>query len=229
LFCNSPHTEARSRNRRKSAHVSGDSASELIANRKTQAALANPRHAALGAILRGGSVDIDFYFHDFRPAAVQGSTRELEKSWCRRLGESPWSNTIEVYVGTPARFFINGEEVKRSELGPKLTEQLGRRAEWTVYFEADPDTLFMDDAYALDTIQACGARVVWVTPKMREEWQQNPKKGREATRSKNWTNFSANSRLRRLTEKVGTGNPQKDPIPVVGRLASLFASYYSEH
>ena len=88
---------------------------------------------------------------------------------------SPWSDTIEVYVGTPARFFINGEEVKRSELGSKLTEKLGRRAEWTVYFEADPDTLFMDDAYALDTIQACGAKVIWVTPKMRKEWQHKPR------------------------------------------------------
>jgi hypothetical protein len=27
----------------------------------------------------------------------------------------------------------------------------------------------MDDACAIDTIQACGAKVVWVTPKMREE------------------------------------------------------------
>jgi biopolymer transport protein ExbD len=92
--------------------------------------------------------------------------------------KSPWSEAVEVYVGAPARFFINSEEVKRSELGSKLTEQLGRRAEWTVYFEADPDTLFMDDTYAIDTIQACGARVVWVTPKMREEWQQKPKGSR---------------------------------------------------
>jgi biopolymer transport protein ExbD len=89
--------------------------------------------------------------------------------------KSPWPDTLEVYVGAGARFFINGIEVERSELCTKLLEQLARRAEWTVYFEADNDTLFMDDAYAIDTIQACGAKIVWVTPKMRQEWQhKNP-------------------------------------------------------
>jgi hypothetical protein len=33
------------------------------------------------------------------------------------------------------------------------------------------DTSFGDDAFALDTIQACETTVVSVTPKMREEWQ----------------------------------------------------------
>jgi hypothetical protein len=84
--------------------------------------------------------------------------------------KSPWPETLGVYV-SPAHFFINGEEVKRSELGSKLAARLGRRAEWTVYFEADPDTVFADDAYALDTIQGCGANVLWITPKMRAEWQ----------------------------------------------------------
>lgn len=86
--------------------------------------------------------------------------------------KSPWPETLEVYVARPARFFINGEEVSRSDLGPKLSQQLARRAEWTVYFEADPESLFMDDAFAMDTIQSCGARVVWITPKLRQEWQQ---------------------------------------------------------
>lgn len=85
--------------------------------------------------------------------------------------KSPWPDAIEVYVGANARFFINGTELERRELRTKLLEQLARRAEWSVYFEADNDTLFMDDVYAIDTIQACGAKVVWVTPKMREEWQ----------------------------------------------------------
>jgi hypothetical protein len=51
-----------------------------------------------------------------------------------------------------------------------MTESVWQ-AEWTVYFEAEPDTLYMDDVYAIDTIQACGAKVSWITPKMREEWQ----------------------------------------------------------
>lgn len=89
--------------------------------------------------------------------------------------KSPWPDTLEVYVGLPARFFVNGQEVERNDLHAKLIEQLSRRAEWTVYFEADPGTAYMDDLYAIDTIQACGAKLFWVTPKIREEWKQKSK------------------------------------------------------
>ena len=40
---------------------------------------------------------------------------------------------------------------------------------WTVYFEADQDTLNMNAIYAMDTIQGLGAKLVWITPKVREE------------------------------------------------------------
>jgi hypothetical protein len=43
---------------------------------------------------------------------------------------------------------------------------------WTVYFEADFGTLNMDAIYAMDTIQGLGARLVWITPKVREEIQR---------------------------------------------------------
>ena len=85
---------------------------------------------------------------------------------------NPWPDTLEVYVRAPARFFVNGQEVSRDELHAKLTEQLVRRPEWTVYFEADPDITYMEAVYAIDTIQACGGKLVWITPKMRENWQQ---------------------------------------------------------
>ncbi len=42
----------------------------------------------------------------------------------------------------------------------------------TVYFEADYDTLNADAIYAMYTIQALGAKLVWITPKVREELQQ---------------------------------------------------------
>lgn len=115
-----------------------------------------------------------FIFMIFGPLPSRGlfvSWRQPAVVW----EKSPWSETLEVYVGPSARFFINGTEIKRSELRTKLLDQLGRRAEWTVYFEADSDTAFGNAVYALDTIQACGAKVVWVTPKMREEWQHNSK------------------------------------------------------
>ena len=88
--------------------------------------------------------------------------------------KSPWPDTLEVYVRTPGRFFVNSEEVDRNELRSKLVGQLGRRVEWTVYFEADADTPYVDAVYAIDVIQACGAKLIWVTPKMREQWQRMP-------------------------------------------------------
>jgi hypothetical protein len=42
---------------------------------------------------------------------------------------------------------------------------------WTEYFEADNASLFQETAFAIDTIQRLGAKVIWITPKMREEWQ----------------------------------------------------------
>jgi hypothetical protein len=41
-----------------------------------------------------------------------------------------------------------------------------------VYFEADSDVQYIDAIYAIDTIQGCGAKLFWITPKMREEWRQ---------------------------------------------------------
>jgi biopolymer transport protein ExbD len=88
--------------------------------------------------------------------------------------KSPWPDTLEVYVQAPARFFVNSEEVKRNDLRSKLNEQLGHRVEWTVYLEANADTSYMDAVYAIDVIQGCGAKLVWVTPKMREQWRHKP-------------------------------------------------------
>jgi biopolymer transport protein ExbD len=84
--------------------------------------------------------------------------------------KSPWPETLAVYVRPNGRFFVNGEEVERSNLRAKLLEHLSRRVEWSVYFEGDDDTL--DDIYAMDTIQGCGAKIIWITPKLREEWRQ---------------------------------------------------------
>ena len=84
--------------------------------------------------------------------------------------KSPWPEALEIYVATPARFFVNTTEVRREDLRAKLLEQLGRRVEWTVYVEADIDTNFGDAVYAMDVIRACGGKVSWITPRMRKEW-----------------------------------------------------------
>ena len=93
--------------------------------------------------------------------------------------KSPWQETLGVYVRPHGHFFVNGEEVERGSLRTKLLEHLSRRVEWTVYFEADFDTLYMEDIYAIETIQGCGAKLIWITPKMREEWrhkEQSPQR-----------------------------------------------------
>lgn len=83
--------------------------------------------------------------------------------------DSPWKENVSVYVLPGRRFFVNGKEVERDELRARLLDEMGQRKMWTVYFEADPDTLFMDAAYAIDTIQALGAKLIWLTPQTRAE------------------------------------------------------------
>jgi biopolymer transport protein ExbD len=114
-----------------------------------------------------------FIFMIFGPLPPNG----LFVSWKRDAvawEKSAWPDTLGVYIRTPARFFLNGAEVDRNDLHSKLMEQLGRRAEWTVYFEADADTAYGDAVYAIDVIRGCGAKLIWVTPKMREQWRHTP-------------------------------------------------------
>jgi len=71
------------------------------------------------------------------------------------------------------RFSVNGELVRREDLGNKLSQELAaKRMVWSVYYEADQETLFGDTVYAIDTIQGLGARVIWITPRIREEWKR---------------------------------------------------------
>jgi biopolymer transport protein ExbD len=88
------------------------------------------------------------------------------------VAQSPWTEMLGVYVDGQRQFYINGQKVGRVALGTKLKKGLGRRAGWTVYFEAAPDDPFMDAAYVIDTVQGLGAKVIWITPKMREALKQ---------------------------------------------------------
>jgi len=77
-----------------------------------------------------------------------------------------------VYLAVGEKYYINGEPVPRDGLRTRLQQELNKRLVWTVYFEADYDTLNMDAVYAMDTIEGLGATLVWITPKVREEWRQ---------------------------------------------------------
>jgi biopolymer transport protein ExbD len=85
---------------------------------------------------------------------------------------SPWPETLSVYLGPGEKYFVNGHPVPREALRANLQQELNRRMVWTVYFEADGDTLNMNAIYAMDTIQGLGAKLVWITPKVRQELER---------------------------------------------------------
>jgi len=86
---------------------------------------------------------------------------------------------MSVYIGDRGQFYVNGKAIKTKDLDVALKDQLGRRAVWTVYVEADPNSMFADTVYAIDTIQGVGGKVVWITPKMRAEWKKRNYSTRE--------------------------------------------------
>ena len=86
--------------------------------------------------------------------------------------QSPFPETMAVYVDARRKFYVNGKVVARQDLGREVEKELARRGVWTVYFEADNDSLYMDAIYAMDTIQGLGAKVIWITPKTRENWKK---------------------------------------------------------
>jgi biopolymer transport protein ExbD len=88
------------------------------------------------------------------------------------IEKSPSTETMAVYVDGKRGFFVNGKQVAREELHSRLLGELVRRGIWVVYFEADGNCPYMDAAYAIDTIQGLGAKLIWITPKTREEWKK---------------------------------------------------------
>jgi biopolymer transport protein ExbD len=93
--------------------------------------------------------------------------------------KSPWPETLGVYLAPGEKYYINGRPVPREALGASLLQELSHRMVWTVYFEADPDTMYMDAIYAMDTIRGCGAKLVWITPRVRKEFQQRDQPPRQ--------------------------------------------------
>lgn len=97
---------------------------------------------------------------------------ELRTQYSVAGQKSPWQETLGVYLAVGERYYVNDQLVSREDLRARLQQELSRRAVWTVYFEADYDTLNMNAIYVMDTIQGLGAKLVWITPKVREELQQ---------------------------------------------------------
>jgi biopolymer transport protein ExbD len=113
-----------------------------------------------------------FLFMIFVPLKPKGLLVDFRGVKTVGVEKSPWTETLGVYVDAQRGFFVNQQPVAREELRGRLQEELLRRGIWVIYFEADSNCLFMDAVYAIDTIQGLGAKLVWITPKMREEWKQ---------------------------------------------------------
>jgi biopolymer transport protein ExbD len=86
--------------------------------------------------------------------------------------KSPWQETLSVYLASGEKYYLNGRPVPREALGAILQQELNHRMVWTVYFEADSDAMYMDAIYAMDKIQERGGKLVWITPRVRQELLQ---------------------------------------------------------
>jgi biopolymer transport protein ExbD len=84
---------------------------------------------------------------------------------------SPATETLSVYLDDHRRFWVNGKPIAGEELRQELKDELGKRIVWTVFFEAHENTRFSDSEEAMDTIQSLGAKLVWLTPRTREDFR----------------------------------------------------------
>jgi biopolymer transport protein ExbD len=109
-----------------------------------------------------------FLFMVDTPLTPRGFTVNFGKPRVALWQNSPVTETLGVYVDCPA-FYVNGQRAEREELRAKLKEELGKRIVWTVYLEARDDCRFSDAVYAMDAIHELGGKLVWLTPRTREE------------------------------------------------------------
>ena len=86
--------------------------------------------------------------------------------------KSPWQETLSVYLALGEKYYVNNKPARQEDLRKTLQNELSHRMVWVAYFEADNDTLNMDAVYAMDVIQGLGAKLIWITPKVRRELQQ---------------------------------------------------------
>jgi biopolymer transport protein ExbD len=111
-----------------------------------------------------------FVFTTVTPRTPAGLFISLGRSQWATAPESPWPTSLSVYITAQKDFLVNGRPVPRDKLRSELQEKLARSMVWTVYLEADSNTSFGDTVYLIDTIQGLGAKAVWITPKVRQDW-----------------------------------------------------------
>jgi biopolymer transport protein ExbD len=89
----------------------------------------------------------------------------------------PRSKALLVWLDAHGNYFVNDKQAAHDDFGDALKRELSQPAEWTVYFEADGDASFGDSVFAMSVIRNAAGKVVWLTPKTRQEFAaQDPTK-----------------------------------------------------
>ena len=83
---------------------------------------------------------------------------------------SPWTSTLSVYIDGESEFQVNGKLVPAGMLEQILQGELRKRAEWTVYLEADENCEYGAVIHAIDSIQSAQGKLFWITSRVRSEW-----------------------------------------------------------
>jgi biopolymer transport protein ExbD len=82
----------------------------------------------------------------------------------------PRMKPLLVSIDAKGNFFVSDKQVSRGDLSAALKRELSQRAESTVYFEAAGDAYFGDAAFAMNEIKNASGKLVWLTPKTRQEF-----------------------------------------------------------
>jgi len=72
-----------------------------------------------------------------------------------------------VWLNDHGNYFLNSKQAPREHLQRAIQDELAKRVEWTIYFEAALNARFQDAAFAMDAIQSAHGKLVWLTPAAR--------------------------------------------------------------
>ena len=104
-----------------------------------------------------------------QPIPHYGLAVDFRAGELSKLQKSPWPETLGVYLGADGTYYVNKRPTVEKELHATLERELNRRIVWDVYLEGDQDAQYKEAIYAIDVIQKLGARVIWITPKVRKQ------------------------------------------------------------
>jgi biopolymer transport protein ExbD len=120
-------------------------------------------HGCLLVVMFGAALN-------WNPQRSAGFVLNMAPAGMETDAQSPWRETVGVYVGAQGRLYVNGERVVHDELRNKLLSALrSRKTDWSAYLEADQNATAGEFEYAVGVIREVGARLIWITPEMRKE------------------------------------------------------------